>query len=390
MRAASAARWASTALLSLVASCVAPREADQTVRRAPGAAATLVAGRTTFRRDSRDADEAAVVLVVLDGVRWQDVFVGSDPTLAAAAKIPARPADALMPHLHALIADRGAAIGAPGEGAPMVASGPNFVSLPGYTEIFTGRAPSGCTDNDCPATLLPTVADEVRAVSNRTSDVAVITSWPKIERAASADPSGIVLSAGRSRTVHGELLRDDPVTLGWLDAGAEAPPFPGYDEYRPDVYTAAIGLRYLETRRPRFLFLGLGEPDEYAHRADYASYLGSLRAADDVIGQLFATLARMGARGQHTTVLVTADHGRGRDFRVHGKAFPESSRVWLVAAGGAIAARGLARATRPHRLADVAPTIRQLLALPADVAPTSGAPIDELFVPPPEQSARLP
>jgi arylsulfatase A-like enzyme len=127
------------------------------------------------------------------------------------------------------------------------------------------------------------------------------------------------------------------------------------------------------------MFLGLGEPDEYAHRGDYAGYLGSLRTADAVLGDLMATLDRMGDRGAHTTVLVTADHGRGRDWRHHGREFPESGRVWLVAAGAQIKGRGLVPATRKHRLSDVAPTIRQLLGLAPDIATTAGAPIDELF-----------
>jgi hypothetical protein len=322
-------------------------------------------------------------------VRWQDVFVGADPVLAAQAKVQPAKADLLMPHLHALLADRGAAVGAPGQG-PIVATGPNFVSLPGYNEIFSGRAPDRCADNDCPQAQAPTVADEVRAVSERPSDVAVITSWAKIERASSAAPASLVLSAGRSRMLHPELLRDDDVTRQWLDAGAEAPPYPGYDDYRPDTYTAAIALRYLETKRPRFLFIGLGEPDEYAHRDDYRGYLGSLRASDDVIGAVFATLDQMGPRGRRTTVFVTADHGRGRDFRVHGRNFPESNRVWLVAAGAGIEARGFARSSRPHRLADVAPTVRQLLGLPADVSAAAGSPLDELFVARPDRSASTP
>ena len=185
-------------------------------------------------------------------------------------------------------------------------------------------------------------------------------------------------------------LRDDGILRDWLDRGARADPFPGYDDFRPDHFTAEIALRYLETKRPRLMFLGLGEPDEYAHRDDYAGYLASLRAADSVIGELFSVLGRMGARGQHTTVIVTADHGRGRDYRVHGRNFPESSRVWLVAAGAGVAARGLAHAERPHRLADIAPTVRTLLALPADVTPSAGAPLDELFLPPPERSAMQP
>jgi arylsulfatase A-like enzyme len=78
-------------------------------------------------------------------------------------------------------------------------------------------------------------------------------------------------------------------------------------------------------------------------------------------------------------VLVTADHGRGRDWRHHGREFPESGRVWLVAFGAAVQARGLVPATRKHHLADVAPTLRQLLGLPPDEARSAGAPIEELF-----------
>jgi arylsulfatase A-like enzyme len=318
------------------------------------------------------------------------VFVGADPQLSAAASVPAPSADALMPHLHALVADRGSALGAPGQGPPIAASGPNFVSLPGYTEIFTGHSRHACADNDCAPTRAPTVMDEARARSSRPSDVAVFASWEKIERAASADPASLVVSTGRSFRSHEESLRDDDTMRSALQQGAHADAFPGHDDFRPDRFTSALALRYLETQRPRLMFLGLGEPDEYAHRGDYAGYLASLRAADATLGDLFAVLGRMGPRGEHTTVIVTADHGRGRDYRVHGRAFPESGRVWLVAAGGGIEARGLSHATRPHHLADVAPTVRALLQLPTDVAPTAGAPIDELFAAPPERSAMQP
>ncbi|HEY8039720.1 MAG TPA: alkaline phosphatase family protein, partial [Polyangiaceae bacterium] len=293
-------------------------------------------------------------------------------------------------HLHALIGERGVALGAPGEGAPIAASGPSFVSLPGYTEIFTGRRSHGCADNDCPPAHAPTLLDEVRDRTDRPGDVAVFSSWERIQQVASADPARLVLSTGRSATSHDELLRDDRPTADLLDRGARADPFPGYADFRPDGFTGALAVRYLETWRPRFMFLGLGEPDEYAHRGDYAGYLASLRRADATLGDLFAALDRMGPRGRHTTVVVTADHGRARDYRFHGRQFPESARVWLVAAGGGVEARGLARSIRPHRLADVAPTIRALLDLPADVAPSSGAPLEEIFEHAPERSAMRP
>ncbi|HEX3345620.1 MAG TPA: alkaline phosphatase family protein, partial [Polyangiaceae bacterium] len=376
------------AFVGAATSCVVPRDAHETAHA--GALPATPPPTAVEPPAGEPPGEPVVVVVVLDGARWQEVFVGADPRLSAEAGVPAVHADALMPNLHALVAEHGAALGAPGHGTPIAASGPNFVSLPGYTEIFTGRRTHDCADNDCAPAHAPTVVDEIRAVSSRPSDVAVIASWPKIARAASADPERIVLSAGRARTAHAEAFRGDEGMRDVLERGAQADPYPGYGEYRPDRFTAALGLRYLELERPRFLFLGLGEPDEYAHRDDYAGYLGSMRACDAVLGELFAVLRRMGTRGEHTTVLVTADHGRGRDYRVHGRAFPESARVWLVAAGRGIEARGFARASRPHRLADVAPTVRALLDLPADATPAAGAPLDELLAPAPVRTATLP
>jgi hypothetical protein len=288
----------------------------------------------------------AVVFVVLDGARWQEVLVGSDPKFAVGDDRDMT-AEATMPNLHRMI-DEGAVIGAPDHGAAMVASGPNFVSLPGYTEIFSGRTPFGCADNDCPATRQATIADEVRATS---TDVAVFSSWAPIARAASMRPSEIVHSTGEVGT------------------GA----------FRADRATADKGLAYYAEHRPSFFFLGLGEPDEFAHKGDYTGYMGSLRQADAVLGELRRLLAQMGERGRSTSVFVTCDHGRSDNFQDHGWPWPESQRVWLVAAGGAIPARGVVDASRKHRLADIVPTVRVLLDLPPDLSSGAGSPIEELL-----------
>ncbi|HTB76964.1 MAG TPA: alkaline phosphatase family protein [Polyangiaceae bacterium] len=320
-----------------------------------------------------------VVLVVLDGVRWQEVFGGVDPTLAASHRAgPVVGARSLLPSLYAALDARGAAFGAPGYGV-ISASGPNFVSLPGYTEIFGGRAPAACQDNDCAGASGPTIVDALRDRARADSDVAVIASWAPIGRAATRAPSRIVLSAGRKDVEGASFLEDEPSTRAVLDEGARADPRPGHDAFRPDRYTAELALRYLETRRPSFLFVGLGEPDEYAHEDDYRGYLASLRAADDFFGRLFAALDRMGERGRRSLVLVTADHGRARDYRDHGAGLPESARVWLLALGGPVHARGFVQAPHSRRLSDVAPTIRQVVGLPLDEVAGAGAPIFELL-----------
>lgn len=356
-------------VLAVAASCVPTTQFDEPVLVETPRVARSDDAPMSVEPEAPAPEPPAVVLVVLDGVRWQDVF---DPKNT--------------PALHRMIAERGAAVGAPGHGPVMSASGPAFVSLPGYSEIFTGRRAHGCADNDCGRARAATLFDEVARADGSPDAVGVFSSWERIERAASPQQGAFVLSAGRSVRWHPEQLARDPDVAALLDQAAATDPFPGYGDFRPDRLTAAIALRYLEERRPRLLYVGLGEPDEYAHRGDFPGYLASLRAADAVVGTIFETLDRMGERGKRTTVLVTADHGRAVDWRNHGREMPESARVWLFAGGEGISARGLARSVRSHRLSDVAPTVRALLDMPSDAAPSAGAPIDELLAPSPAVS----
>jgi hypothetical protein len=261
------------------------------------------------------------------------------------------------------------------------ASGPAFMSLPGYLELLTGRR-TACRGNGCPPPPLATPLDEIRAeLELPPPAVAAISSWEKIERAASADARSITISAGR----HGGPTRDRVGAGGCaralLEVAAAAPREAGFFAYREDRYTARIALDYLAVERPRFLFIGLGDTDEHAHLGDYAAYLRSLRSFDRFLGRLLDQLEAMGDYGRETTVLVTADHGRAYGFAGHGESAPESARVFLLAAGGAVPARGLVAAEAPRHLADVAPTVRVLLGLRPDLAPEAGQPLPELLAP---------
>jgi Metalloenzyme superfamily len=278
-----------------------------------------------------------IVLVTIDGARWQEVFVGTDATRIGVPSAP-RTAASLMPNLHAM----DAAVGAPAHGV-IRATGPNFVSLPGYRELLTGRASLACQDNECPRTTTDTILDEASAAGMR---VAAFASWERLDRAATARPGAFHVSAGRG---------GDP----------KIEPWPGSGDFRPDALTAQLALEHLAHEQPDVLFIGLGEPDEYAHHGDYPGYLRALENADAMLGRLQATLATMGERGSATHVFVTADHGRANDFRGHGGFAPESARVWLFASGPELRARGMIASPAERHLSDVAPTLRVLLALPA-------------------------
>lgn len=314
------------------------------------------------------SDAEAVVVVTIDGARWQEVFGGTGDELARAAHLPSRTAKALVPTLTRWATEDGASVGAPGH-TEIHATGPNFVSLPGYTEILSGRAPTGCQSNQCDDTLEPTLLDEV-AAAFPSEEVAVVSSWESIRHAAGAT-SRMTVSTGR--------VFANKVPSAWLQAGKDVGPWPGDGEYRPDESTAALALRVLREKRPRAIFIGLGDTDEHAHHGDYAGYLGALSRADAFLASLEDELSRMGTRGERTTVLVMCDHGRGAGFRDHGAAWPESSRVWLVAHGAGIANKGMVDLRREARLADVAPTARALMGLTADDDRRAGEPLSAML-----------
>ena len=334
-----------------------------------------------------------VILVTVDGARWQEIFAGVEARRAEAHGMLScnqLDADELMPNLHGRLIAGGVALGAPGRGAPVISSGPNFVSLPGYLEIATGRVGSGCASNLCGAVREPTLLDELHVGAGLdVGEVAVISSWERIERAAAHDLRGITISAGRHAGPTRDRLRVSPMASRLLDEAAGSRPGPGLFDYRPDRYTGELALQYLTARRPRFLWVGLGDTDEHAHHGDYPSYLEALQYVDRFLGKLASTLDGMEGYGADTTVFVTADHGRSNEFSGHGRGAPESSRVWLVAWGGAIDGRGAISRSRVTRLADVAPTVRQLLGLPADPSAGAGTPISELLPLPPEERRRL-
>jgi hypothetical protein len=306
------------------------------------------------------ASADGVVLVTIDGVRWQEIFRGVDPGMASSAALPrgARlSARELTPNLHRLFFDEGVVLGDPATGERFLASGPRFVSLPGYLELMTGSV-TGCEDNECRPSLPWILPRQIaRSADAAPGSAAVFASWGRVARAVQPG-GGVVLTAGR-------------------DPSDEAPPFPGSGDYRPDQRTAALAIHYLVTHRPRFLWVALGDTDEWAHRHDYRGYLDALRFADAFVGELAAHLDEMGTSGARTTLLVTTDHGRDGGFADHGGI--DSATVWLMARGGPVGRGGVRPLAEDRHLRDVAPTIAALLGEPTPQCARCGEPLAELL-----------
>jgi len=310
-----------------------------------------------------------LVVMMIDGVRWQDIWEGPDRRFVmgntALPKIAESEAT-LLPNLTRLARERGILIG--GEHSRLSVSSPHTISLPSYSELFAGRPPS-CESNECPSTNETTFLDTWLQFLP-TAKLAVISSWSAIPRVAARKPGILYVSAGRSHNARFESLLGDVETNRLYARGASATAAPGTDDYRPDVHTAELALSVLDKAAPDFLFLGLGDTDEYAHQNQYGRYLMALNYADSIIGRVDSWLLKQESLGRRTLFVVATDHGRANTFVNHGNT-PEAARIWALMSGSVVKTRG--RPRMPDALlSDLAPTFRHHLGLMPDYSPSAG------------------
>lgn len=243
----------------------------------------------------------------------------------------------------------------------MFASGPDYVSLPGYAEILTGSRRAGCTHNGCRSVLQPTLLEDfAAALPGDEGSVALVGSWPELERVVARGTLRGSVSVGRTRGHDHRQFQRWTTAAQALALGRVAQAAPGVGGYRPDLHTAALALAYLEEAAPRLLVVCLGDADEHAHRGDLRGYRRAVTFADSFLGRMRIVLAGIERRGRPTALFVTTDHGRADHLVDHGARWPESAHAWLIACGALVRARGPVGGATTCHLADIAPTLRWL------------------------------
>ncbi|MGD8328281.1 MAG: alkaline phosphatase family protein [Acidobacteriota bacterium] len=334
-----------------------------------------------------------VVLVTLDGVRWQEIFSGADEALlneeAGGAEDPDalraaywRPGAverrrALMPFLWDRLVPAGQIFGDAWEGSEMrVTNGRNF-SYPGYQELLGGFPDDRIDSNDKVLNPNPNVLEWIASQPEFDDRVAAFTSWDTFPFILNEPRAGIPVNSGWESldlpsTPRRQLL-EDLIRTFRRDG----------DGVRDDELTFFAALEYLAARRPRVLYLSFDGTDTDAHSRRYDRYLGSAHMADEYLRMLWETLQSTEGYAGTTTLIVTTDHGRGDapdEWRSHGEDVAGSQLVWLAAIGPGIEALGLRTDVPTLTQSQVAATVAALLGLdyPAAV-PQAAAPIEALL-----------
>ncbi len=271
-----------------------------------------------------------IVLITIDGVRWQDMFDAHEgignyrPTSRE-----------LAPTIYSKFVDNGMAIG---KASVATTSSPAGVSMPGYLEIMRGIPSLDCWDNYCKQNTWPTI------INNFPNNSAVISGWDTISKVF--DNSLAEVNIGR------EIRSPQWEALGLPDNTNYSEIFG--PEYRPDPYTQEAALNYLRIKQPAFLWISLGDTDEYAHENNMLFYWASIKSADEFIEKV------MKMTDPNTVFIICPDHGRSEDFQNHGWN-DASRRVWIMIAGPGIPKAGFVKYDDNVHLSDIKPTILDIV-----------------------------
>jgi type I phosphodiesterase/nucleotide pyrophosphatase len=343
--------------------------------------------------------ERNVILVTIDGVRMQEIFGGMDPVLTNAPEsdsgiyeagvtkgrywrdTPEARREALMPFFWKTLAPAGMVLGNQAKGSKVTVRNDQWFSYPGYSEILTGQPQPEVKSNDFVRYPHRTVLEYVHdKLGLGFGDVVQIGSWDGFKYAASQKDGVFLMNGARDpfppqySTAEIDYLVDLRKQVMQL-----------WEESSNDVLCFRIAMAYLRKYQPRVMWLGLGQSDDWAHARRYDLVLDYLHLADSELSELWRTLQSMDRYRGNTTLIITADHGRGRtpqEWAEHGREYEGSQDIWVAVIGPDTPAIGEAKDFPDVTQGDVAATMLQYLGLDwRDFNPDAGPPIPRSLKP---------
>jgi hypothetical protein len=317
-----------------------------------------------------------VVLIVSDGLRWQEVFTGADPLLldpknggswmdegALKTKFwrdsPEQRRQVLFPFIWGTVAKQGQIFGNQTKGSVAHVTNGRAFSYPGYNEMTVGFPNPKIDRNEFGPNPNMTVFEWLNKSPEFAGRVAVYGTWSVYDDIFNKARSHLVMQTGWTRpNATGDASKD--ALLGRL--------FDTTTRFEEgDVFNAFLQiplLDYVRTGKPRALFVGYGETDNWAHQGRYDLVLDSAQRVDGFVAELWKTMQAMPQYHGTTTFIITADHGRGSgpvEWKEHGVEEKGSENVWIAVMGPDTAPLGERTRLAPVTQAQIAATVAALL-----------------------------
>lgn len=288
-----------------------------------------------------------VIVVTLDGFRWQELFDGGDESLMDSGPGGVRDVaelkrrylrdtvdarrEALLPFFWKTVARQGQVLGSPAKmSSAQVTNGLKF-SYPGYSEIFCGLADARIDSNAKKPNPNLSVLEFLHGRPGFEDRVEAVCTWDVFASIFRSQQSGLRVQAGW-QPLSGESLTDRELTLN--ETMNRMPRL--WPDNTFDVFTMEAARSAFVRRQPRVLYVGLGETDEWGHGRRYDLYLEAAHKADQFLAETWKWLQDQPHYKDKTTLLITTDHGRGgtrANWTDHGKNVEGAEFIWIAVIG---------------------------------------------------------
>jgi hypothetical protein len=309
-----------------------------------------------------------IIIVTLDGMRWQEVFGGIDSAILNNPKYTHEKEDIqkllwsadeserrkkLFPFLWTTVA----MYGNRNIGSNVDNANPYKFSYPGYNEIFTGYPDSAVNSNDKIKNKNTNVLEFINKQKGYEGKVAAFSTWDVPPYFLNKWRNGLYVNADQDSIAFGsstaKLLND-------IQSLSMKP-----NSERLDVVTYIAAREYLKEHKPKVLYISFDETDEYAHQGNYDYYLSAAHAEDGMLADIWNTVQSLPGYKNNTTLIATCDHGRGDkikdQWRDHGQRIEDAGHIWIAAIGPDTKPSGEVKTPITLYQKQIAPTIAALL-----------------------------
>lgn len=288
-----------------------------------------------------------VIVVTLDGFRWQEFFGGGDESFmdkeqGGVKDVPGlkkrylrdtaeQRRETLMPFLWGTVAKQGQIFGNPAKKSTAKCTNGQYFSYPGYSEIFCGLVDPKINSNAKKDNANLSVLEYLNERPGFKGRVEAICTWDVFPYIFRSKQNGLRVAAGWE-PIQAEKLTETEQTLNRsMDILPRYWPDVCYDLFAMGAVQSA-----LDRRSPRVLFIGLGETDEWGHGRRYDMYLDAAFKADRFLAELWNRLQNHSQYKNKTALVITTDHGRGStrvDWTDHGRNVPGAEKIWIAVMG---------------------------------------------------------
>jgi hypothetical protein len=335
-----------------------------------------------------------VILVMNDGLRWEEVFRGPEALLLSAkpggVKSPSalkrqfdRPTaearrEALFPFLWKTVARQGQLFGNQDKGSVVkVTNGRNF-SYPGYSETLCGFADPRIRSNDKRDNPNRTVLEWLYRKPRLEGRVAAFGAWDRFPFIFNRERCGFYINAGFEPMLEGEMT---PEILLLNKLKKEIPSHWPAEPF--DALTYQTAREYFQLHEPRVFYLSLGESDEWAHEGRYDEYLWSAQRVDAYVAELWQAVQSNPKYRDQTTLIYSPDHGRGHgpeEWKSHNERYSGSENIWIAVIGPDTPPLGERSNCQAVTQSQIAATLARFMGEDYCAAePKAGKPIEDVF-----------